>query len=126
MKGPAAATLYGIQASNGVVRITTKKGSGRPKWNFFAEAGGVSDNNTYPLNFFGRDSTAATGADYDYFCLLQYQLDGLCTQTSVLKYTPLETASTRAAQDRLAPAVRGQRVGRQRVRHLLRLRRIRE
>jgi TonB-dependent SusC/RagA subfamily outer membrane receptor len=96
VKGPAAATLYGIQASNGVVRITTKKGNpGRPKWNFFAEAGGVSDNNTYPLNFFGRDSTAATGADYDYFCLLQYQLDGLCTQTSVLKYSPLETASTR-------------------------------
>jgi len=96
VKGPAAATLYGIQASNGVVRITTKKGNpGRPKWNFFAEAGGVSDNNTYPLNFFGRDTTAATGADYDYFCLLQYQLDGLCTQTAVLKYSPLETASTR-------------------------------
>ena len=47
VKGPAAATLYGIQASNGVVRITTKHGSpGRPRWNLFSEVGGVSDNNT--------------------------------------------------------------------------------
>ena len=30
VKGPAAATLYGIQASNGVVRITTKKGRAGP------------------------------------------------------------------------------------------------
>ena len=34
VKGPAAATLYGIQASNGVVRITTKRGrAGRARWN---------------------------------------------------------------------------------------------
>ncbi|HVD33756.1 MAG TPA: SusC/RagA family TonB-linked outer membrane protein, partial [Gemmatimonadales bacterium] len=96
VKGPAAATLYGIQASNGVVRITTKKGSsGAPKWNFFVEQGAVQDHNHYLLNFFGRDSTVATGPDYDYFCLLQAQLDGLCTQTSVQQYSPLENPSTR-------------------------------
>ncbi len=39
MKGPAAATLYGIQASNGVVRITTKHGTaGPPQWNSFQRA----------------------------------------------------------------------------------------
>lgn len=96
VKGPAAATLYGIQASNGVVRITTKKGrAGRAKWNFFAEEGAVHDNNTYPLNFFGRDTTAATGADFDFFCTLQAQFDGSCTQTSVLRYSPLENSRTR-------------------------------
>jgi TonB-dependent starch-binding outer membrane protein SusC len=96
VKGPAAATLYGIQASNGVIRITTKKGSsGAPKWNFFVEEGAVQDHNHYLLNFFGRDSTAATGPDFDYFCLLQSQLDGLCTQTSVQQYSPLENPSTR-------------------------------
>ena len=43
VKGPAAATLYGIQASNGVVRITTKRGRpGQPRWNLFSEAGGVT------------------------------------------------------------------------------------
>jgi TonB-linked SusC/RagA family outer membrane protein len=96
VKGPAAATLYGIQASNGVVRITTKKGTaGRPRWNFFVEEGAVTDPNTYPLNYFGRDNTVATGPAYDYFCQLQYELDGLCTQTSITKYSPLENPDTR-------------------------------
>ena len=53
VKGPAAATLYGIQASNGVVRITTKHGTaGPPRWNLFSELGAVSDNNDYPLNYY--------------------------------------------------------------------------
>jgi TonB-linked SusC/RagA family outer membrane protein len=93
VKGPAAATLYGIQASNGVVRITTKHGSPGPaRWNLFSEVGAVNDNNTYPLNYNGRD---ANNADFDGFCTLQFELDGDCTQTSVDVYSPLENASTR-------------------------------
>ncbi|MGH9888535.1 MAG: TonB-dependent receptor plug domain-containing protein, partial [bacterium] len=35
LKGAAAATLYGTEASNGVIQVFTKKGStGAPKWNF--------------------------------------------------------------------------------------------
>jgi TonB-linked SusC/RagA family outer membrane protein len=35
LKGASAATLYGTEASNGVILITTKKGfSGAPKWTF--------------------------------------------------------------------------------------------
>lgn len=35
LKGAAAATLYGTEASNGVILITTKRGfSGAPKWTF--------------------------------------------------------------------------------------------
>jgi TonB-linked SusC/RagA family outer membrane protein len=91
VKGPAAATLYGIQASNGVVRITTKRGTaGKPRWNFFTEGGAVHDNNTYPLNFFGRDTTAATGPDWDYFCYLENAVARDCTQTSVLQYSPIQ------------------------------------
>lgn len=38
LKGAAAATLYGTEASNGVIQIFTKKGtSGEPRWNFHAE-----------------------------------------------------------------------------------------
>ena len=52
MKGPAAATLYGIQASNGVVRITTKRGApGRRAGTSSPRLGAVSDNNTYPINY---------------------------------------------------------------------------
>ncbi len=97
VKGPAAATLYGIQASNGVVRITTKHGTGGPpRWNLFSEQGAVADNNTYPLNFAGRDTTTA-GIDngYDGFCSIQSELDGLCVQTSVQSFQPLNTDSTR-------------------------------
>ena len=42
IKGPAAATLYGTEASSGVIQIITKKGSsGRARWNLTMK-GGVS------------------------------------------------------------------------------------
>ncbi|HET7665174.1 MAG TPA: TonB-dependent receptor plug domain-containing protein, partial [Mycobacterium sp.] len=53
VKGPSAATLYGTQAANGVVRITTKRGlAGRTNWNVYSEVGLLNDNNTYPTNYF--------------------------------------------------------------------------
>ncbi len=40
IKGPAAATLYGTEASNGVIQIITKKGTtGAPRWNFATRVG---------------------------------------------------------------------------------------
>lgn len=40
IKGPAAATLYGTEASNGVIQIITKRGSsGKPTWNVIARYG---------------------------------------------------------------------------------------
>ena len=40
IKGPAAATLYGTEASNGVVQIITKRGvAGRARWDFFTRQG---------------------------------------------------------------------------------------
>jgi TonB-linked SusC/RagA family outer membrane protein len=93
VKGPAAATLYGIQASNGVVRITTRRGrAGKPRWNFFMEQGAVQDRNTYPLNYFGRDSLTP---DYDGFCTLQDEFDGNCAQTGITRYSPLRDKATR-------------------------------
>ena len=41
VKGPAASTLYGTEASNGVIQITTKKGKvGRPRLEFVTRGGG--------------------------------------------------------------------------------------
>ena len=49
VKGPSAATLYGTDAANGVIVITTKKGrAGRASWTVFSEVGSINDNNTYP------------------------------------------------------------------------------
>ena len=49
IKGPSAATLYGTEAANGVISITTKRGrSGRTVWNAYTENGIITDPNTYP------------------------------------------------------------------------------
>ena len=64
VKGPSAATLYGTNASNGVVVVTTRKGrAGAAKWTFFGERGQVQDRNAYQTMYanFGHktDSTHA-------------------------------------------------------------------
>ncbi|MGQ0642073.1 MAG: TonB-dependent receptor plug domain-containing protein, partial [Gemmatimonadaceae bacterium] len=52
-KGPAAATLYGTQAANGVIVITTKRGrSGPPKWHTYAEGGLARDPADYPSIYY--------------------------------------------------------------------------
>jgi TonB-dependent SusC/RagA subfamily outer membrane receptor len=49
VKGPSAATLYGTDAANGVVVVTTKKGrAGASRWSFGGEYGNVDDRNDYP------------------------------------------------------------------------------
>ena len=52
VKGPSAATLYGTDAANGVVVITTKRGrAGAARWSTFAEAGQIHDLNDYPAQY---------------------------------------------------------------------------
>jgi len=49
VKGPSASALYGTDAANGVVVITTKRGvGGKTQWTVYAEQGFIKDNNTYP------------------------------------------------------------------------------
>ena len=49
LKGPAASGLYGTQAANGVIQITTKRGAaGTPRWTAWVEAGTIRENNAYP------------------------------------------------------------------------------
>ena len=64
VKGPSAATLYGTDASNGVIVITTKKGrAGASRWTVFEEHGQIKDNNSYPSQWviFGHNpATPAT------------------------------------------------------------------
>jgi TonB-linked SusC/RagA family outer membrane protein len=52
VKGPSAATLYGTDAANGVVVITTKKGrAGNSHWTVYAEGGLLDDRNWYADNY---------------------------------------------------------------------------
>ena len=63
VKGPSAATLYGTNAANGVIVVTTKRGrSGNTKWNFTGETRTVDDRNPYQAQYanFGHLATAPT------------------------------------------------------------------
>ncbi|HET7585928.1 MAG TPA: SusC/RagA family TonB-linked outer membrane protein [Gemmatimonadaceae bacterium] len=90
LRGPAATGLYGTQAANGVIQITTKHGrSGRTRWTMYAEGGAVNENNHYPANFGGWGDT-----DTDFpTCDLITQSFGACTQDSLAVFNPLETHS---------------------------------
>jgi TonB-linked SusC/RagA family outer membrane protein len=58
IKGPAAAALYGTAAANGVIQITTKRGSaGRTTWQGYGEMGSIYENNYYPPNYGGWTDT---------------------------------------------------------------------
>jgi TonB-dependent SusC/RagA subfamily outer membrane receptor len=65
LKGPAAATLYGSDASNGVIQIFTKKGrlDSSPTWSFAVTGGYDRAPENYPThlypNFTGADGTRA-------------------------------------------------------------------
>jgi TonB-linked SusC/RagA family outer membrane protein len=101
VKGPSAATLYGIQAANGVVLITTKRGAaGRARWNAFVEQGVVEDHNTYRTNYFGRSDDP----NFDPFCTLLNVAQGECVQSRVDAYNPLNDDRER----QLAPGHRQQ------------------
>ena len=66
VKGPSAATLYGTDAANGVIVITTKKGkSGSTRWTWYGEQGTVEDKNKYPNSYalWGHSPTAPTAAN---------------------------------------------------------------
>lgn len=63
VKGPSAATLYGTNAANGVVVVTTKKGrAGSVKWNYTAESRTLDDRNPYQAQYanFGHTPSAPT------------------------------------------------------------------
>jgi TonB-linked SusC/RagA family outer membrane protein len=53
LKGPSAATLYGADAANGVIVITTKRGKvGPPRWAVSAERGLTFLPGKYPAQYF--------------------------------------------------------------------------
>jgi len=81
VKGPSAATLYGTDASHGVIVITTKRGrAGSARWTLFAEHGQIRDRNDYPSTYaiWGK----LTGATTQTKCKLTQLALGTCTADS--------------------------------------------
>jgi TonB-linked SusC/RagA family outer membrane protein len=88
VKGPSAATLYGTDAANGVIVITTKKGrAGSTRWTWYAEGGAIDDRNDYPTDYasWGHDSTGALTR-----CTLVTESQGSCMLDSLTSFNVLK------------------------------------
>lgn len=85
VKGPSAATLYGTDAANGVILVTTKRGrAGAARWTVYGEGGTLQDRNRYPTAYstWGRRATEAAGTSTRGFCNLQRVGTGECVADS--------------------------------------------
>src|SRR5881396_320409 len=86
VKGPSASTLYGTDAANGVIVITTKRGrAGKASWDTYLQHGWISDHNTYPTAYtlFGHSPTGALRTTALGNCSLPNVSLGTCILDSV-------------------------------------------
>jgi TonB-linked SusC/RagA family outer membrane protein len=91
VKGPSAATLYGTQAANGVIRITTKRGrAGRPQWSVWLESGLLKDATDYPSTWFSK----AVNTNPNVACLPYQEALGTCQIERLHKLSLLEDKTT--------------------------------
>ncbi len=91
VRGPSAATLYGTDAANGVIVITTKRGSaGKPQWTQYTEQTAITDRNEYPTAYWGwRTGPTAlltSTRSNTVQCFLSQVASGACVQDSVTSY----------------------------------------
>ena len=107
LKGPAATGLYGTQAANGVVQVTTKRGrAGATRWTTWIEGGTVREPNDYPPNygglssiFYDVDENGNRVGISDQFdepvigCDLISQSFNVCDQEGFTSFNPLEVHS---------------------------------
>ncbi|MBK6487160.1 MAG: SusC/RagA family TonB-linked outer membrane protein [Gemmatimonadetes bacterium] len=90
VKGPAAATLYGTDAANGVIVIRTKRGvAGSPKWTLFGEGGVIPGPTKWNENYyaFGKNTL---GQQVN--CVNLARTAGQCTVDSVSQWNPMADA----------------------------------
>lgn len=102
VKGPSAATLYGTEAANGVIVITTKRGkAGKTSWNLGVERGRIDNTRRYPdlWTLWGRK---AANPNVTVPCLLPEVASGKCMSVDSLSHgivmhvpdlTPLDVGS---------------------------------
>jgi TonB-linked SusC/RagA family outer membrane protein len=88
VKGPSAATLYGTDAANGVIVVTTKQGvAGAPRWNMHVEGGALTiDPDQFGYNYTGWGHSAGQVTTA---CTLVAAAAQQCRQDSVTKFDPL-------------------------------------
>jgi TonB-linked SusC/RagA family outer membrane protein len=97
LKGPSAAAMYGTAAANGVIQITTKRGtSGPARWSFYTEHASLRDMTDYPSNVRGS-RTFGIGTGPGRSCVLYDLAMGTCTAAqlaTITTFNPLESAAS--------------------------------
>ncbi len=87
VRGPSAATLYGQDAANGVIVITTKKGKDGPaRWNFSYSRDWGQPYGTIPLAYAGFGHNPSTSASM--YCPIAAVIRFDCIQDSVVVFNP--------------------------------------
>ncbi len=96
LKGPSAATLYGSDAANGVIVITTKRSrSGSARWSVFGQAGTSKMRATFPEVWRGWGKSLVTGPGVPVVCDLLALSNGSCIKMdSMTHYNPLNQKET--------------------------------
>lgn len=101
VKGPSAATLYGTEAANGVIVITTKRGkAGKTRYSVSAETGTITNTSDYPelWSLWGKTTATPTVSS---ICLLAAVAAKTCTVDSLShgnilnddRYSPIDKGS---------------------------------
>lgn len=89
VRGPSAATLYGMDASNGVIVITTKKGrAGTTRWNLGYNYDWGKPYGQKPLFYLGYGHPVNRITELPMTCNVRQVIDGICVQDSVVIYDP--------------------------------------
>jgi TonB-dependent SusC/RagA subfamily outer membrane receptor len=98
VKGPSAATLYGTDAANGVIVITTKRGrAGATRFSVFTEGGMYKDRNTYPTAYYlqGHAPNSTTAKQ----CYLTQISAGTCIADSLRSFNLFADPNTTPLKD---------------------------
>lgn len=89
VRGPAAATLYGPDAANGVILITTKRGSvGPARWDFHYSHDRKAPSGKHPLSYQGFGHTPFS--DEPTRCTALEVANQYCTQDSLVIWSDAE------------------------------------
>ena len=99
VKGPSAATLYGTNASNGVIVVTTRKGkAGSTRWSWFGEVGTLQDRNNYQT-MYANWGHAPSNPGVAIRCKLPTMGPSTCISDSVTSYNLMKDKSLTFVHD---------------------------
>jgi TonB-dependent SusC/RagA subfamily outer membrane receptor len=102
VKGPSAATLYGTDAANGVIVITTKRGqTGRTSWTAFMDQGILQQKldmeDLYPDTYYSFGRSTATNEPLR--CTLLMQAAAECMVDSLVSFNPFKLSDLTPFKD---------------------------